>query len=77
MNAKLGTINTFLARAVFVTSVVFSLSVTVLAAMTGETVLLMATAFGIATAAYSVQVLQPSSVGNTFAIRTEPLADAA
>lgn len=77
MHAKLGTINKYLARAVFVASVVFSLGITMLAAVTGDRTLLIGTMFGIAAAAYSVQVLQPSSVGDAITTRPEVLADAA
>ena len=65
MEAKLSAINVHLARIVFIVASVFSIAVTLLAGMTGETLLLMATAVGVASAAYAVQIMRPDAVGET------------
>jgi hypothetical protein len=62
MSRKLTTLNLHLARAVLVTAVIFAVSVSVLATMTGETFLFAGTAFGVAAAGYALIVSrQPST----------------
>jgi hypothetical protein len=62
MDSKLPTINVQLARIVIAVGAIFALSVTGLAAMTGEMSLLMGTALGLASAGYAMQVArQPSA----------------
>lgn len=56
MNMKLTTLNLHLARAVLVASALFAVSVTVLAAFTGETALLGGTVVGIAAGTYALLV---------------------
>lgn len=78
MEAKLETVTAHLARVVFVAAVVFSLSVTLLASLTGVMTLLLGTAFGVATAGYAAQVMQARP--RTVAIRLDTervVADAA
>lgn len=70
MDTKLTTVNRHLARAVIAIAAVFSVGVTLLATITGETLLLVWTAFGLAAAGYAMQVArQPST--HLLDIRTE------
>ena len=62
MSQKLTTLNLHLARAVLVAAVIFALTVSLLATMTGETFLFAGTAFGVAAAGYALIVTrQPSA----------------
>jgi cytochrome bd-type quinol oxidase subunit 1 len=62
MSQKLPTLNLHLARAVLVAGAIFALSVSALAALTGETFLLAGTAFGVTATAYALIVTrQPTS----------------
>jgi hypothetical protein len=61
METKLTTLNLHLARAVLVASAVFAVSVTLLAAVTGETVLFLGTGLGVAAGAYALVVARKPS----------------
>lgn len=62
MDSKLSTVNLHLARIVVAVAAIFAVAVTVLATMTGQTLLLIGTAFGLAAGGYAVQVArQPST----------------
>ena len=79
MEARLSVINRHLAKAVFVAAATFSVLVTLVAAMTGQTLLLLFTAVGVASAAYAVQVIQPDAVegADVITLRRGDIADAA
>lgn len=61
MDSKLEGFNQNLARAVFVVAALFTVSVTLLAAMTGETGLFAGTALGVGAGAYSLAVARKPS----------------
>ena len=61
METKLTTLNQHLARAVLVASTLFAVSVTLLAALTGETALFLGTAFGVAAGGYGLFVARKPS----------------
>jgi hypothetical protein len=61
METKLTTLNLHLARAVLVASALFAVSVTLLAALTGETVLFLGTGLGVAAGAYALAVVRKPS----------------
>lgn len=67
MDTKLATINPYLARAVLTVAAVFATAVTLLAALTGETLLFVGTAFGVLAGGYAMQVLRTPSVELTAA----------
>ena len=58
MDTKLAAINPYLARAVLTVAAVFATAVTLLAALTGETLLFVGTAFGVVAGGYAMQVLR-------------------
>ena len=58
MDTKLAAINPYLARAVLTVAAVFATAVTLLAALTGEFMLFVGTAFGVAAGGYAMQVLR-------------------
>jgi hypothetical protein len=58
MDTKLAAINPYLARAVLTSAAVFATAVTLLAALTGENLLFVGTAFGVMAGGYAMQVLR-------------------
>jgi hypothetical protein len=58
MDSKLAAINPYLARAVLTVAAGFATAVTLLAALTGDTVLFVGTAFGVIAGGYAMQVLR-------------------
>lgn len=62
MDTKLAAINPYLARSVLTIAAVFATAVTLLAALTGEPVLLVGTAFGVIAGGYAMQVLRTPAV---------------
>jgi hypothetical protein len=69
MDTTLKTVNQNLARIVFAVAAIFSVSVTLLATMTGEMLLLGGTAFGLAAGGYAMQVIRQPS-GQLLELRT-------
>lgn len=70
MDTKLSNVNRHLARIVVAMAAIFAIAVTLLATITGETLLLVGTAFGLAAAGYAMQVArQPST--HLLDVRTE------
>jgi hypothetical protein len=76
MNEKLTTVNLHLARVVFVTAALFSVLVTLLATFTGETMLLMGTAFGIGAGGYALQLWRRPQT-TAIQVRLDRVANAA
>ena len=65
MDSKLAAINPYLARAVLTVAALFATAVTLLAALTGETLLFVGTAFGVLAGGYAMQVLRTPALGRT------------
>ncbi|HVR33222.1 MAG TPA: hypothetical protein VMS74_11010 [Acidimicrobiia bacterium] len=70
MDTKLKSVNQNLARIVFAVAAIFSVSVTLLATMTGEILLLGGTAFGLAAGGYAMQIIRQPS-GQLFELKAQ------